>query len=141
MFRTIGACLRSGHDNSGGISRIDDPHPPPGTNVQSIDPKSWTGPWRSLTDPDKIGFLVCASNSQQYNQAESAPFGSGILASRLGDITTSAEAQALLSGALPIDSMNLLPETTAILKFLGIPYAKTLPPTRGIIHPSQFVDT
>jgi hypothetical protein len=39
--------------------RVDIPAPPPEVDPDSIDPKTWNGPWRSVTDPEDIGFYIC----------------------------------------------------------------------------------
>jgi hypothetical protein len=56
MYKNIGACLNPKTDNTGGISRIDIPAPGPGVSENSIDLKTWKGPWMSVTDLYEIGF-------------------------------------------------------------------------------------
>jgi hypothetical protein len=70
MYRNIGAVLGQTNMNKRGIARIDVPAPPPGVDTNTIDPKTWKGPWRAVTEPDEIGFYICQTNVRQYNQAE-----------------------------------------------------------------------
>jgi hypothetical protein len=112
MFRSIGVALDPSGGNKGGIARIDVPSPPPGVDPTTIDPKTWKGPWRAVTDPEEIGYYVCQINVKQCNQAEFTPFASGYLADLLGDVLTSPEASALLEGTLNLDTSQIpLPET------------------------------
>jgi len=41
------------------------------------DPKTWQGPWTSITNPTEIAQIVTKIKSQQYHQAHNTPFGSG----------------------------------------------------------------
>jgi hypothetical protein len=102
MYRSIGNALRGSNVNYGGIQRIDipatqetEPYP------KGPDPKTWNGPWKSVTDPSLIARHVCAANVCQYNQAENTPFGSGILADLLGPPADSPAAAQLLQGNKP----------------------------------------
>jgi hypothetical protein len=102
MYRSIGYALRGSNVNYGGIQRIDipatqetEPYP------KGPDPKTWNGPWKSVTDPSLIARHVCAANVCQYNQAENTPFGSGILADLLGPPADSPAAAQLLQGNKP----------------------------------------
>jgi len=142
MYRSIGSALQPTNMNRGGIARIDVPAVSPGTEETTIDPKTWKGPWRAVTDPDEIGFYVCQMNIKQYNQAEPTPFASGYVASALGDVLTSESASALLEGILTLDPSQIpLQETTQILKFLSTPYPSQMAPCTGQITPEQFIAT
>jgi hypothetical protein len=108
--------------NYGGLVRIDIPasdcdEPFP----VGPDPKTWSGPWKSVTNPEEIASHVCAANQRQYNQAHNTPFASEPLLSYLGYNGDTAEAEALLAGTLPPASIteSLLPETQQLLKTLS----------------------
>jgi len=141
MYKNIGAVLGQNSMNKGGIARIDVPAPPSGVDPNTIDPKTWKGPWRAVTEPDEIGFYICQTNVRQYNQAQLTPFASGYLADLLGDVLTSYEAAHLLEGKLQVDESKVpLPETLTMLDFLGEPYSTTMSPSDGRITSSQFID-
>jgi hypothetical protein len=107
-----------------------------------IDPKTWRGPWRAVTDPEEIGFYICQANEIQYNQAELTPFGSGYLANLLGDALTSEAVEALLAGELNVDETQVpLPETLMILNFLHQPYPQRMKQCTSVITPEQFIST
>jgi len=142
MYRTIGLCLTPTSDNTSGISRVDVPLPPEGVPLEGIDPKSWKGPWRAVTDPKEIGFYISQANLKQYNQAAPTPFGSGYLPDTLGNVLSSKEAEDLLHGSLQIDLERIpLSETTAILEFLAHPYSQVIHPYDPVITPDQFKAT
>jgi hypothetical protein len=88
MYHAIGAHLKPVGDYSTGIMRIV-PVPPSGIDSATIDPKTWKGPWRSVTNPEEIGFYICQINRRQYNQVEKTHFGSGALANELYTVVTS----------------------------------------------------
>jgi hypothetical protein len=94
------------------------------------DPKTWTGEWSPIFQPEMIAAHVCAANKRQYNQAMPTPFGSGILAEYVGLKADTEGAQLILEGILPPVSImdTLLPETTRIIKCLATPlYYQKLP--------------
>jgi hypothetical protein len=115
-FQKIGKTLAN---DTSKVSHIDVPdtrstNPPRGN---PSDPKSWKGPWVTLTSPRQIAEVVCSMSSKQYNQAHHTHFGSGQLASLIGCQGDTASALDLLNGiSLPANVMNrLLPETALIL--------------------------
>jgi hypothetical protein len=69
-----------------GLSRIDVPDSSAAspTSGDPQNPKTWNGPWRAITFPMEIAQEVCKINSDQYNQAQHTPFGSGPLADMIG---------------------------------------------------------
>lgn len=103
-------------------------------------PKSWSGPWMTLTNPDEIARVITSMNSAQYNQAFPTPFGSGPLANSMGRHGNTPVAQALLGGTLPGRELDgLLPETICILSTLATP-CSTLAGTTDIM-PDAFIAT
>ncbi len=85
-------------------------------------PKTWNGPWVTVTNPTEIAKVVRELNLQQYHQAYHTPFGSGPLANLIGRNGFSPASQALLNGKLPPTLPNeLLPETLHILASLASP--------------------
>ena len=66
-----------------------------------MDSKSWTGPWKTITNPDDIAKVIIVMNKKQYHQAHWTPFGSGILADMVGHAEDSPIAEALLAGVMP----------------------------------------
>jgi len=116
-YRMIGSQLRDHNDNSGGLTRVDVPAHPPDIPLSSLpDPKTWKGPWRSVTDPEEIARYVCVMNTRQYNQAMPTPFGSGYLADSIGFNIDQPAAQDILNGTFtPASTVPLLPETLRII--------------------------
>ncbi len=107
MFRKIGSTLTDEQDNVGGLLRTDipasdtlEPYP------IGPDPKTWTGPWRPITDPELIAKHICAANTRQYNQAEMTPFGSGYLAEKLDAHEINSTANQILRGTLSVPPMS-----------------------------------
>jgi hypothetical protein len=140
MYRNIGNALTSENRNRGGLSRIDVPAPTSEIGDEPVDPKTWQGPWRAITDPEEMGFYICQSNAKQYNQAENTPFASGYLADYLGNVLTSKESEILLKGKLQMDLDGIpFPEMKKILQFIATAYQQPMQPCSGIIIPSAFI--
>ncbi len=38
------------------------------------DPKTWSGPWRTVSNPEEIAIHVCAANARQYHRPIPLPF-------------------------------------------------------------------
>jgi hypothetical protein len=127
MFRKISHVLNPSATH-GGLTRVDIPasgidEPFP----KGPDPKTWNGPWKSITNPDNIALHVCAANHRQYHQAHITPFASEPLLSYFGYCGNKPGADALLAGRLPPSSIldSLLPETKQILTTLAQPGLST----------------
>jgi hypothetical protein len=83
-------------------------------------PKTWKGPWVTVTNPTEIATIVKQTNIQQYHQAFQTPFGSGPLADKIGWNGFSPMSQVALNGEVTESLVNgLLPETTRILHTLA----------------------
>jgi hypothetical protein len=122
LYRMIGWQL--GDNNvKGGLSLVDIPAPMVVTGcTTTVDPKQWTGPWVSITDPSEIAQYVCAINTKQYNQAQHTPFGSGYLLQQFGMNLEGESVSDLLNGSFTVDpKVDLLPETHKMLKRLCTP--------------------
>jgi len=124
-YRMIGSQLSDHTDNAGGLTRIDVPLHSADLPLTSIsDPKTWKGPWRSVTDPEEIAKYVCMCiiNTRQYNQAQATPFGSGYLADTIGlNIEHPAAAHLLNGSFVPDAGTGLLPETLKVIEYLKRP--------------------
>jgi len=122
-YRMIGSQLSDHTDNAGGLTRKDVPLHPADLPLTSLpDPKTWKGPWRSVTDPEEIAKYVCIINTRQYNQAQATPFGSGYLADTIGlNIEHPAAAHLLNGSFVPDAGTGLLPETLRVIEYLNRP--------------------
>jgi hypothetical protein len=104
-------------------------------------PKTWTGPWVTITQPTEIANIVSDINTAQYHQAHNTPFGSGHLANTLGRHGDTPQAVQLLKGVIPeIDSKNTLPETLCILHSLSQP-SKPMEEFNWLMTPEEFIST
>jgi hypothetical protein len=114
-----------------------------GPNLGTLDnPKTWKGPWVTLTNSEEIAKRVCEINTQQYHQASETPFGSGPLATSIGRNGNTPAAKALLTGALPTNILsNLLPETIRILHTLARPQPTLPADHQGFISEEEFIAT
>ncbi len=129
MFLIVSQVLNQNMNTHGGLVRVDIPASdnnqpfPPGP-----DPKTWKGPWKSVTNPDDIASQVCAANHRQYNQAHHTPFTSTPLINYFGYCGNTKGADDLLAGKLPPESVtqSLMPETIQIIKTLSTPPARTI---------------
>jgi len=122
MYRTSGNVLTDLAPGVKGLTWIDIPA---ASTLEPFpigpDPKIWTGPWGSVTDPSTIVKHICVANVHQYNQAEHTPFGSGELAQSIGSLADTPIASSLLEGTIPTLQTSLLPETAKILAILSTP--------------------
>jgi hypothetical protein len=124
MYRILGHTLSS--NANPGLRRVDVPDDRArGPNLGNAqDPKTWKGPWLSITNPEEIAQWVKTINIQQYNQAENTPFGCGPLATLIGRNGDSSSSKALLNGLLPTNVLpDLLPENVRVLQTLATPVA------------------
>ncbi len=142
MFRKVGSTLSP--NLATGITKIDIPDynaKGPGLGSPS-DPKTWKGPWISITNPEEIAKQICISNQQQYNQAFNTPFGSGPLATIIGRNGDTPTARDLLKGNLPTRVLSsLMPETVRVLQTLSTPISQASTPTGPIITEEEFIST
>jgi hypothetical protein len=141
MYRTIGHILFDSSE-MGGISRVDVPATP---NCEPFpvgpDPKTWKGPWRSITDPKQIIQHIKAANIRQYNQAAPTPFTSGNIAHDIGPLASSDLASSLLNGSIPESWISPLQEVNALLQNLSKPLPLTPQMVSDSITPAQFRST
>jgi hypothetical protein len=62
-----------------GLARVDVPVSNTRPFLQGPDPKTWDGPWTSITTPEDIAAHIGSANTHQHNQAKSTPFASAHL--------------------------------------------------------------
>jgi hypothetical protein len=141
MYMTLGNTLNPGETME--LSRVDVPDErATGSNLGSPDdPKHWKGPWRSITNPEDIAKTVCEINRKQYNQAWETPFGSGPLATSIGQLVDTPAAEVLLQGNnLPTNLLSsLMPETIRLLQTIATP--RTPVNQSSIITEEDFIAT
>jgi hypothetical protein len=122
MYRKIGCTLNK--LGGKGLSRIDVPDASAATEGSGDpeDPKTWKGPWKSVTNPVDIAKEVCKVSARQYHQAHGTPFGSGPVADLVGRRGDTPSSAALLQGSLPIGlPTSIKPETFRVLQTLATP--------------------
>jgi hypothetical protein len=73
LYRLIGNTPAEKRDNGYGLSRVDVPAPLLQNPTLPVDPKTWKGPWVSVTDPTEIAEFVCAINKKQYTKHTTPP--------------------------------------------------------------------
>jgi hypothetical protein len=124
MYKQIGSILHPETYNQGGLSRVDIPADGIGDPFPAgADPKTWSGDWNTITNPEDIAQHICATNSCHYHQAHDTPFASEPLSSYFGQAADSLGANHLLQGELPDDAiLSLLqPETIQMLHTMSQP--------------------
>jgi hypothetical protein len=137
MYRKIGRALNK--LSGKGLSQMDIPDVSAVTEGSGDpdDPKTWKGPWKSVTNPTEIAREVCKVNARQYHQAHSTPFGSGPLADLFGRRGDTPSAEILLQGSAPATlPSSTMPETIRVLQSLASPvHAVT---GSAVISPDEF---
>jgi hypothetical protein len=127
MYSSIGKTLNTREIHTAGISRVDIPAPSDSTSPETIDPKFWKGPWRSITDPEEICFYVCQANIKQYNQAKHTPFRSGDLAKSLQRTIISPLFQEEIKAHVRRTKHHtILNETKVVLDYISCPYVTVI---------------
>ncbi len=140
MYRKIGRTLNKVAGK--GLSRTDIPDAAAVTEGPGDpdDPKSWKGPWKSITNPTEIARAVCKVNARQYHQAHTTPFGSGLVARLVGRCGDTSTANALLQGTIP-ESLpsSTMPEILKVLNTLASPVS--IASGTAVITPDDFRST
>jgi len=120
-YRKLKGVLKKLHPM--GISKLDVPDNSFGNPAHGdpANPKTWTGPWKTLVNLKEISKHIMTLNIQQYHKAHCTPFGSGPLAGEMGRSGNSSSTQAVLDGKIPnsLMSAGLPPETLRLLQSLG----------------------
>lgn len=124
-----------------GLSRVDIPDSvaTSPTTGDPNDPKTWSGPWLTVTNPTELATIIKNVNQQQYHQAHNTPFGSGPLANQIGRNGDTAAASNLINGILPSNISTLMYETQQVLQTLSNPCPRT--ETDAIITMEAFRDS
>jgi hypothetical protein len=140
MYRKIGRTLNKVAGK--GLSCIDIPDAAVATEGSGDpdNPKSWKGPWKSITNPTEIARAVCKVNARQYHQAHTTPFGSGLVARLVGRRGDTSTANALLQGTIP-ESLpsSTMPEKLKVLNTLASPVS--IASGTAVITPDDFRST
>jgi len=106
----------------------------------SANPKTWTGPWITITHPQEIAKVIKEVNKAQYHQAHQTPFGLGEVANPVGRARDTPFADALIQGTItqPFPEHNL-PEVERIMQTLARPYP--IITQKATISDEEFVTT
>ncbi len=89
-------------------------------------PKTWTGPWLTVTEPTKIATIIKDINRQQYHQAHSTPFGSGPLADLVSRARDTPVANKLIQDDIPKEiPLDTPSEVQRIVQILAREYPTT----------------
>lgn len=143
MYRTIGRLLKG--EQGKGLTKLDVPDetavPPDG--VHFGDPrevKKWTGPWRSITDPEEMAKYIAKMNIKNFHQAHTTPFCGGVLGAAMGKYSASSLADRILAGKRLPDGLteNLMSETIWMVEALGIPLDIFKPKIAVRMTPAEF---
>jgi len=142
-FTRISNVLDPNSSTQAGLARIDVPASDARPFPNDPDPKTWEGPWTSITNPDDIVSHVCSATVRQYNQATLTPFVCKPLVNYLGLHGEKPSATALVNGILPpTDETKDLPlETVAILEVLSKTPTKIPFTTKSEITAPDFIGT
>jgi hypothetical protein len=124
MFQQISQCLQPPHQNAGGLSLVHVPSGHPLPFPDGPDPKTWLGPWTTISNPSHIAQHICSANKHQYNTAATTPFATDPLLSYIGQDAGSEGSMNTLNGVDPPDSIlsMLQPETISLLKTIAEPH-------------------
>mmetsp|Transcript_21350 Transcript_21350/g.30549 ORF Transcript_21350/g.30549 Transcript_21350/m.30549 type:complete len:1538 (+) Transcript_21350:1841-6454(+) len=126
MHRTIGFLLKQ--DKGQGLLQVDIPDatavPPPGETFGDIkDPKTWRGPWVSITEPEEMAEAIAKANIRNFHQAHNTPFANGPIGRAIGLFADTSIADDILKG-MPIPEAitgGPMEETKRMLNVIGTP--------------------